>query len=302
MLSFFLIANQDGIKSEGQSYWLLKIIKEKVATSFLEILRSNLYQKMNLKTLNGVDEVLAMFNPEAEIPDLSGGLSLAAFCEAWLTSNSTYDYDSSGTVNFKDFAVFASSWTGTLYSQPTEQETRWYYLHDALGSVMAVVGGKYQRENDREFYLYDVYGGQQGGETSASGNPFGFASYRYDNETGFYYLRARYYDPELGRFTSIDPLGVVPNAMRPNILRPMGQYTDGLSLYEYAKSEPVMSTDPYGLKPYCCKINTTRTVPCPMCDPGHRYTTEKACTQNTIYSDCKTPEISLSCAKIHPAI
>ena len=35
-------------------------------------------------------------------------------------------------------------------------------------------------------------------------NPFRYRGYYYDNETGFYYLNSRYYDPETGRFLNAD--------------------------------------------------------------------------------------------------
>ena len=35
-------------------------------------------------------------------------------------------------------------------------------------------------------------------------NPFRYRRYYYDTETGFYYLNSRYYDPEVGRFLSVD--------------------------------------------------------------------------------------------------
>jgi hypothetical protein len=41
---------------------------------------------------------------------------LAAFCEAWLSTNSAYDYDNSGTVDFDDFSVLASNWSANLQS------------------------------------------------------------------------------------------------------------------------------------------------------------------------------------------
>jgi RHS repeat-associated protein len=69
---------------------------------------------------------------------------------------------------------------------------------------------------------------------------FRWAGREYDQETGLYYLRARYYDPQLGRFLSEDPAGVA----------------GGLDLYTYAGDDPVNHTDPLGLGPLdLCWIN-----------------------------------------------
>ena len=38
-------------------------------------------------------------------------------------------------------------------------------------------------------------------------NPFRYSGEYFDEETGFYYLRARYYDPSIGRFLTEDPAG-----------------------------------------------------------------------------------------------
>lgn len=59
--------------------------------------------------------------------------------------------------------------------------------------------------------VYDDYGRAYGGDKnpvvgSAVGNPFGFQGARLDAETGFYYFRNRYYDPETGRFLQRDPM------------------------------------------------------------------------------------------------
>ena len=52
----------------------------------------------------------------------------------------------------------------------------------------------------------------------------------YDEESGLHYNRFRYYDPEIGRFVSQDPIGL----------------RGGMNLFEYAPN-PVGWTDPFGL-------------------------------------------------------
>jgi RHS repeat-associated protein len=66
---------------------------------------------------------------------------------------------------------------------------------------------------------------------SAIDNPFSFHGLPRDPETGFVYMRNRYYDPELGRFITADPLG----------------YVDGPSAYSFATNDPVNGSDPLGL-------------------------------------------------------
>ncbi|MEA4963964.1 MAG: RHS repeat-associated core domain-containing protein [Lutispora sp.] len=41
-------------------------------------------------------------------------------------------------------------------------------------------------------------------ETGEADNPYRYAGYRYDEETGIYYLNARYYDPKIARFLTED--------------------------------------------------------------------------------------------------
>jgi RHS repeat-associated protein len=67
--------------------------------------------------------------------------------------------------------------------------------------------------------------------SSAVENRFGFHGRPLDLETGLLYFRNRYYDPELGRFITTDPLG----------------YFDSPSLYPFALNNPVNYSDPLGL-------------------------------------------------------
>ena len=68
--------------------------------------------------------------------------------------------------------------------------------------------------------------------TSDWDNEILFCGYRRDAETGLYHVRFRYYHASLGRWLSRDPAG----------------YKDGISLYQYVRSNPVTALDPMGLK------------------------------------------------------
>jgi len=80
----------------------------------------------------------------------------------------------------------------------------YYYHFDGLGSVAALsdVNGVIV-----ERYDYDVFGQPNIRDAngtvideSSVGNSYMFTGRRYDNETGLYYYRARYYNPDIGRF------------------------------------------------------------------------------------------------------
>ena len=60
-------------------------------------------------------------------------------------------------------------------------------------------------------------------------NPFRYCGEYYDSETGWVYLRNRYYNPETGRFINEDPA------------------RDGSNWYTYCKNNPVTFVDPWGL-------------------------------------------------------
>ena len=68
-------------------------------------------------------------------------------------------------------------------------------------------------------------------KTEGTVDPFGCCGEYLDSETGFLYLRARYYDPTTGRFTSVDPA------------------KDGLNWYAYCNNNPVRYVDRTGTIP-----------------------------------------------------
>nr|WP_269745645.1 RHS repeat-associated core domain-containing protein [Brevibacillus borstelensis] len=107
---------------------------------------------------------------------------------------------------------------------------RGYYLYNSHGDVVKVVG-----ENGEELnrYEYDTWGNLTA-KTEGMSNPFTYSGEILDGETGFYYLRARYYDPTVGRFISEDTY--------------KGQVDNPLSLnrYTYVENNPLRYKDPTG--------------------------------------------------------
>lgn len=105
---------------------------------------------------------------------------------------------------------------------------RYYYHYDGLGSVVALSNSSGTLV---ESYRYNVFGIGVPYNSSDVGNPYMFTGARCDLETDLYYMRARYYNPWLGRFLSPDPIG----------------YADSMNLYQYCLNNPINFTDPWGL-------------------------------------------------------
>lgn len=76
---------------------------------------------------------------------------------------------------------------------------------------------------------YDAFGNENSDNTDDS-NSFGYNGEYLDRETGLIYLRARYYDPSIGRFISEDPI------------------KDGSNWYAFCNNNPVTFIDPSGME------------------------------------------------------
>ena len=94
-------------------------------------------------------------------------------------------------------------------------------------------------------YTYDSWGkplSTTGSLASTLGadQPFRYRGYIYDNETGWYYLKSRYYNPSIGRFISADVL----LSTRQGVL--------GHNAYAYCLNNPINMSDETGYRPGLC--------------------------------------------------
>jgi RHS repeat-associated protein len=77
-----------------------------------------------------------------------------------------------------------------------------YYFHDQLGSTRMLTDAA---GNVAATFVYMPYGALAS-KTGTADTPLRWAGQYQDAESGFYYLRARYYDPQTGQFITRDPL------------------------------------------------------------------------------------------------
>ncbi|OGX10542.1 MAG: hypothetical protein A2Y05_01365 [Omnitrophica WOR_2 bacterium GWA2_53_43] len=108
------------------------------------------------------------------------------------------------------------------------QEKVHYYHYDALGSVVNLSDHKGSLTTD---YEYDAFGNSKHGK---KWNTYRFSSKEFEDHAGLYYFGARYYDPEISRWLTADPL----------------KFVDGFNMYTYVHNNPVNFVDPLGLDSY----------------------------------------------------
>lgn len=158
-------------------------------------------------------------------------------------ANVVTDLDSSG-------AVIASYAQGSGIDEPLASISSAgtaFFEADGLGSITSLSG----MAGITDTYTYKAFG-----VTSATGtnpNRFRYTGREWDSETGLYYYRARYYDPQIGRFISEDPT----------------QFSEGPNFYIYVDNNAVVDVDPFGLAKCTYSISSGR-LNCVPDDPRHK--------------------------------
>jgi RHS repeat-associated protein len=103
-----------------------------------------------------------------------------------------------------------------------------WYLTDNVGTVGYMTDSLGVSIRD---IRYDSFGRVLGQSEPGFVDRFLFTGREFDHQTGLYFYRARYYNPDLGRFLSTDPIGF--SAL-------------DFNLYRYGRNQPGSLTDPSG--------------------------------------------------------
>jgi len=116
-----------------------------------------------------------------------------------------------------------------LISKISPAGEAYFYHYDAIGSTVGVADSSGNFVNK---YSYGPFGKVLGQE-EAIANPFKYVGRDgvMDDGIGLLYMRARYYDPEIGRFINKDPIGLLA----------------GINPFIYGENNPLRFSDPSGL-------------------------------------------------------
>ena len=152
-----------------------------------------------------------------------------------LTAVLDFVYDESG----KPFALKYST-NGTSFQT-------YYYVLNLQGDVVELIhyipGFEYESVAT---YEYDAWGNVSSSGRLAEINPLRYRGYYYDNETGFYYLQSRYYDPANRRFINADCYTCTNNSNEIACNMFTYCYNNPIIYHDSCGTEPVETIDIYG--------------------------------------------------------
>jgi RHS repeat-associated protein len=147
----------------------------------------NEYDVFNRLTKVQNDEGTSVYAYKADGLRLSKDVNGAKTTHVWDGANIVLEFGATNDVYLRGINLIKSTNQG-------------YYLFNAHGDVV-------QRTNASgsvtKAYVYDAFGVETNPD-AADTNPFRYCAEYFDKETGSIYLRARYYEPTIARFTTAD--------------------------------------------------------------------------------------------------
>jgi len=185
---------------------------------------------------NRLMQVNRGINPAVQYLYNGDGL-LSERTEAGVTTRYYYDGEqiiAEGIVSGGGVTHKASYIRGNeLVARVDASGSKAYYGHNGHGDVVNLIDSSGQVLNS---YTYDMWGNPLAVQEIVD-NPFRYSGEYWDDSTGLQYLRARWYDPSIGRFISEDTYeGELNNPL-------------SLNLYTYVYNNPLIFIDPTGNVP-----------------------------------------------------
>jgi RHS repeat-associated protein len=150
--------------------------------------------------------------------------------QTWIAYDGANPYADFNGASLSNRYLYGNAVDQLFARVDTGGNTTAWYLGDKLGSIRQLVSNNGTVLDNITYG--DSYGNNPSDSQPANGDRFKFTGREYDSEIGVYYVRARYYNPAVGRFLSQDPIGF---SARDN------------NLYRYVFNGPANGTDPTGL-------------------------------------------------------
>ena len=128
-----------------------------------------------------------------------------------------------GSINYNDarYALLKNAQGDVIGLADSSGSIVALYSYDSWGNIISITDGSGNDVSNNPTHIANI-------------NPIRYRGYYYDAETGFYYLRSRYYDPEMCRFINAD-----------GVMGANGGMT-AYNLFAYCGNNPVSRVDPNG--------------------------------------------------------
>ena len=235
-------------------------------TKVIEYIYNNANWKDQLTTYNGkeitYDPIGNPLTYDGNTYTWQNGRELAGIQNTEKGLNISYKYTDDGirtekTVNGEtttyhldgEIVIYETKGNDTIYYQYDSNQNligfklndeQYYYIRNGQNDIIGILDNSL---NQVVSYTYDTWGklisikdGQGNDVTNNTNhigykNPYRYRGYRYDTETGLYYLQSRYYNPEIGRFINAD--GYLQT----------GQGLLDKNMYAYCQNNPINRID-----------------------------------------------------------
>ena len=153
----------------------------------------------------------------------------------WSGADEVGEYDLAGVLKRRFIPDGSGAMDARLATVNPNNTIHWHHT-DHQGSVIATSNAAGQAAGFTNYSPHGEFG--TGASAPPPGSPFGYTGRQWDTKAELYQYRARYYDPVLGIFLSMDPIGT----------------KDDPNLYMYVGLDPANLTDPTG------QCGTVRTI------------------------------------------